>query len=95
MNKYQEALNNMCGCDSAYYRGDKDVDLLQELVNKAFPRSGVMLAMNDFSPEVASELCCPNCRKPIVNVWSSRKYTPNYCHYCGQRLKWEEYQNEY
>lgn len=89
MNKYQEALNNMCGCDSAYYKGDKDIDTLQELVDKEVPLKGEMLAMAGFSPEVASHLCCPRCKKPIVNVWSKAEYKPNYCHYCGQKLNWE------
>lgn len=34
-------------------------------------------------------LCCPNCEKPIVNVWSKSNYMPKYCHYCGQKLKWK------
>lgn len=34
--------------------------------------------------------CCPNCREHIVNVWNRAKYEPNYCHYCGQRLKWDK-----
>lgn len=34
-------------------------------------------------------LCCPNCIKPIVNVWNTRAYKPNYCQYCGQRFNWE------
>lgn len=38
MNKYQEALNNLCGSDAEYYRGDKNVDLLQELVDKETPK---------------------------------------------------------
>lgn len=36
----------------------------------------------------SSVLSCPNCRKPIVNVWNIAKYEPNYCHYCGQALDW-------
>lgn len=35
-------------------------------------------------------LSCPTCNNPIVNVWSQREYNPNYCHYCGQKLDWEE-----
>ena len=35
-------------------------------------------------------LSCPECKEPIVNVWSRAKYEPNYCHYCGQKLKWGE-----
>lgn len=35
-------------------------------------------------------LACPNCHKPIINVWSQKEYKPNYCHYCGQGFRWEE-----
>lgn len=34
-------------------------------------------------------LGCPNCEKPITNVWSSRVYRPHFCHFCGQPLDWE------
>jgi len=33
-------------------------------------------------------LVCPNCNRTIGNVVSSRVYEPQYCHYCGQALKW-------
>lgn len=32
---------------------------------------------------------CPNCKEHIVNVWNRAKYEPKFCHYCGQRLKWD------
>ena len=47
--------------------------------------------MDGFDPEVASQLVCPNCNKPIVNVWNTDKYKPNYCHYCGQKFDWSDY----
>lgn len=31
--KYVEALNNILGADSAYFKGDSDVDALVELIN--------------------------------------------------------------
>ena len=30
--KYSEALNNLIGVDSAYYKGDKDVDAIVEVM---------------------------------------------------------------
>ncbi len=36
------------------------------------------------------KLACPNCKKPIINVWSKSKYNPHFCHYCGQALDWNE-----
>ena len=35
-------------------------------------------------------LVCPKCKNRIVNVWSKRQYKPNYCHYCGQALDWND-----
>lgn len=35
-------------------------------------------------------LCCPDCKRPIVNVWSKADYKPHHCHFCGQALNWEE-----
>lgn len=37
-------------------------------------------------------LGCPNCKKPIANVTSSRVYRPRFCHYCGQALDWERHE---
>ncbi len=92
MNKYQEALSRMfdnLNYASNYYLDDKcddDYDILFELVEKATPKEGV-LGYNNFG---YSTLCCPNCKKTIVNVWSKAEYEPNYCHYCGQALDWSE-----
>ena len=36
------------------------------------------------------KLACPNCKKPIINVWSKSKYNPHFCHYCGKALDWNE-----
>lgn len=101
-NKYQEALdfivksscpqgttckkcsfNMLCNREAKYY-----VEKLQELIDKATPKKPILKAMDGFSAEVASHLVCPNCDKPIVNVWSKAEYKPRYCHYCGQNLDW-------
>lgn len=65
--------------------GDR-IDLLkriQDLERREQPQEGIMLP----TPEGDYILSCPNCHKPIVNVWSKALYQPNYCHYCGQKLK--------
>ena len=54
-------------------------------MEKQIPEKGILIGDN-----YSSVLSCPNCRMPIVNVWNSNKYNPNYCHYCGQKLLWEE-----
>lgn len=35
-------------------------------------------------------LVCPECKQPIVNVWSKAEYKPNFCHYCGKNLDWSD-----
>lgn len=59
--------------------------LAVEALEKQMPKKGIMIG-DDYS----SVLSCPNCRKPIVNVWNIAKYEPNYCHYCGQALDWSD-----
>ena len=56
-----------------------------DALEKQTPKGGIMKG-----DEYASELCCPSCLKPIVNVWNTAKYEPRYCHYCGQRLDWND-----
>ena len=64
---------------------DKVVTLACKALEKQIPKKGIMIG-DDYS----SVLSCPNCRKPIVNVWNIAKYEPNYCHYCGQALDWSD-----
>ena len=66
--------------------GDR-IDLLKrihDLEKREQPQEGILLPTQygDFV------LSCPSCHKPIVNVWSKAPYQPNYCHCCGQKLKW-------
>ena len=98
-NKYQKALyllhNNlredgMCMPLAWQIQIYKAEGILQELVDKATPKKSVMKNMQGFDKEVASQLVCPCCKQPIVNVWSVAKYQPNYCHFCGQALEWED-----
>lgn len=37
---------------------------------------------------INGQCACPNCKKLIINVWSTATYMPRYCHYCGQALDW-------
>lgn len=61
---------------------------LRELEDKATPKKPEKESYPGFDAEIASELVCPCCRKPIVNVWSKADYKPQYCHCCGQALDW-------
>lgn len=67
----------------AYEVIPKTVDC--KALEKQIPKKGIMIG-----DEYSSVLSCPNCRKPIVNVWNIAKYEPNYCHYCGQALDWSD-----
>lgn len=87
MNKYQESWNFLMGDGKMNVdKWGESLDTIHELVEKATPKEGV-LGYNNFGD---STLCCPNCKKTIVNVWSKADYKPNYCHYCGQALDWSE-----
>lgn len=72
--------------DSTYYMTDEAAQSVADvLLEKQIPKKGIMIGDN-----YSSILSCPNCRKPIVNVWNIAKYEPNYCHYCGQSLDWSD-----
>ncbi len=51
------------------------------------PTRPFMKAMPGFDAEVASELCCPNCEHPVVNMWAPGT-NPLFCQGCGQALDW-------
>ena len=68
-----------------YERRKLYAKLAIEALEKQIPKKGIMIGDN-----YSSILSCPNCRKPIVNVWNIAKYEPNYCHYCGQSLDWSD-----
>lgn len=77
--KYEVDEEGHCG-----YIED-ELRLAMTALEKQIPKKGIMIGDN-----YSSVLSCPNCRKPIVNVWNIAKYEPNYCHYCGQALDWNE-----
>ena len=97
MNKYEKALNVI---NQNLQLAIHDDDLLNpeyskeqvsaltvaaESIGKRIPKNGIMIG-----DEYSSVLSCPNCCKPISNVWNVDKYEPNYCHYCGQALDWSD-----
>lgn len=60
---------------------------IKSLSEKNTAKEGVEVQDNEFQGDI--HLSCPNCLNPIINViWLKGKYRPNYCHYCGQKLKW-------
>jgi hypothetical protein len=94
MNKFQEALKDLEFVLNDYtpeWRLYSHMFVLHksitELVSRATPLPGKMIAMDGILADIASCLCCQHCEKPIVNVWNIDKYEPNFCHYCGQALR--------
>nr|DAO53807.1 MAG TPA: Transcription initiation factor IIE, alpha FINGER, Transcription [Caudoviricetes sp.] len=63
-----------------------DVDLIVEALEKQVSKSPIDI-QDDFGDFT---LCCPSCKRPIVNVWNRVDYKPIYCHVCGQKLDWED-----
>lgn len=80
-----EIITNAIQSDGMTAAQDKALAIAQKALEKQIPKKGIMIGDN-----YSSILSCPNCRKPIVNVWNIAKYEPNYCHYCGQKINWEE-----
>lgn len=89
MNKYQRALYYFRYKCLREIESDEMANILQELTDKATPKKPALESMC-FLGDMAKHLVCPICHSPIVNVWSTKVYKPQYCHYCGQALKWWE-----
>ena len=64
-----------------------EIFTLEELAELATPKEGVC-EYDNFGDD--AHLSCPNCKQPIVNVWSKLAYMPNCCHCCGQALDWSD-----
>jgi len=93
MNEYQEAYERLTRRDYKYADTEsvyEDLESLRPLVERATQKEPISKAVKGFDEEVSSHLVCPNCGQPIVHVWRTEDYKPNYCHYCGQALKWSE-----
>lgn len=88
MNKYQEAWNNVKSLaeTSDYYKSyndDKDINLIQELVEKETPVKFV----KSYSRYGTESWLCPNCRRKLKRAWQECN---NYCPKCGQKIEWSE-----
>lgn len=59
---------------------------LLEILERDKPKKPIEIQDKQFGDFTT---CCPNCKKPIVNVWSIAEYKPNGCHYCLQRFDWK------
>lgn len=76
-NEYQKALNNLL----LTARKTKDVNIIQELVDKETPIKPIVTIVFPL---------CPMCHKESVrsNDYGSIKY--NRCTECGQKIDWSE-----
>lgn len=77
MNKYQEALDNVW---AEWGTSDRDIDILQELVDRATPEKPIKSEEQDIRYVTKYE--CPNCHQHFTGRISK------YCYHCGQALLW-------
>lgn len=85
---YQEVKNNFIQnlAENAYLNmcSAEEMNIAITALEKQIPKKPLEQECDFFD----FRLVCPECKNSIVNVWNSRDYKPNYCHYCGQRLDW-------
>ena len=78
------------------YLGDSEyMELAKQMgayaLEKQIPKKPCIQALKGFDYAEASVTSCPNCSKPIINVWNVQNYQPHYCHYCGQALNFKDF----
>ena len=87
MNKYEKAWSNVYSLaeTSDYYKevDDKDIQLIQQLVEKAKPIKFV----KSYSKYGTESWLCPSCRRKLKRVWQQNN---NYCPKCGQKIEWSD-----
>ena len=104
MKKYEEALNSIdekttktidcCLGPAAIFRycGD-EVDILQELVNKAKPKKPIKnklgkISLLDRLIGIEATYTCPNCGNALLKHYMNERQETRYCWDCGQALDW-------
>lgn len=75
MNKYQKALDNLL----LTARRTKDVNIIQELVDRATPKKGKVTSL---------DCRCPECDYVVGNNNGWTQLTVKYCHKCSQAIEW-------
>lgn len=83
MNKYEEALDNV---SAEWGTSDRDIDILQELVDRATPKK--LVKYEELS---CANYLCPICENAYGDNVNNRKYI-KYCPICGQKLLWGDEQ---
>jgi len=83
MNKYQEALDFIIAATNGGNGMVKELNALQELVDKATPKKPII--RRGYSIEYYH---CPNCNAFIAYCDDEDDYH-DYCVFCGQAIDWE------
>ena len=80
MNKYQDALDFIIAATNGGDGMVKELNALQELVDKAAPKK--------VEKNIEGASYCPNCKVVVANKNIINDL--NYCHYCGKALDWSD-----
>lgn len=100
MNKYEEALKRIKSVQAwdeglgDYYnvfnRDNKDLKLIQELVDKATPKKPINYKSDAIEPYPHD--ICPNCTVWLLDVLHPVEdiAKPSYCPFCGQAIDWSK-----
>ena len=83
MNKYQDALDFIIAATNGGNGMVKELNALQELVDKATPKKPII--RRGYSIE---HYHCPNCNAFIAYCDDEDDYH-DYCVFCGQAIDWE------
>ena len=87
MNKYEQALKNVC---AELRVSNSDIDTLQELVNRATPNRVKQIEDHYFAETYEYDYSSGNCPHYGANVYCDEyDAEPNYCFNCGQKLSWD------
>lgn len=87
MNRYKQALKNVC---AELRVSNSDIDILQELVNKATPNKVKQIEDHYFAETYEYDYTSGNCPHCGTNVYCDEyNAEPNYCFNCGQKLSWD------
>lgn len=78
--EYEQALENV---RAEWGTSDRDIDILQELVDRATPKTLV-----EYQELNCVNYLCPICENKYNDSVNNRKYI-KYCPICGQKLLWE------
>lgn len=104
MNKYEEALNSieekttktieypLTPAIKFRYCGD-EVDILQELVDKATPKKPIKnklgkISLLDRLVGIEATYTCPNCGNALLKHYMNERQETRDCWDCGQALNW-------